>query len=212
MPGIELEGLINAVGYPGLILIIFAETGLLIGFFLPGDTLLLTAGVLIERGHLRIGGQSGLWFVIPMLIASAVIGDAVGYQIGRRWGPRLFNRPDSRWFKRDHLARAKAFYDRHGGKTIVVARFLAFIRTFAPAVAGAVGMRYRTFAVYNVVGALLWVPALTLLGYYVGTLVPNVDVVFTALIAVVIVASAAPALVHSWRESRNRGRPDPRLP
>jgi membrane-associated protein len=206
MPGINLDSLITAVGYPGLFAIIFAETGLLIGFFLPGDTLLITTGVLIQRGHLSMAGQSGLWFVIPLLIAAAVAGDAVGYQIGRNLGPRLFSRPDSRFFKRDHLDRAKAFYDRHGGKTIVAARFLAFIRTFAPTIAGAVGMPYHRFFIYNFTGAVLWVPLLVLFGYFVGSVIPNLEVVLTALVVGALAFSLAPAAYHAWREHRKRDR------
>jgi len=123
--GFDLEALIKAVGYIGLFAIIFAETGLLIGFFLPGDTLLITAGLLIQRGDVSLS----LWVLIPLLIVAAVAGDAVGYQIGKHTGKRIFNREDSKFFHRKHLERAEAFYQKHGGKTIIAARFLAFIRT-----------------------------------------------------------------------------------
>ena len=203
--GIDLEGIISAVGYPGLIIIIFAETGLLIGFFLPGDSLLITTGVLIQRGQFQLAGENGLWFMIPLLIIAAIAGDAVGYQIGRRAGPRLFTREDSRWLNRRHLERARAFYEKHGGKTIFLARFLAFIRTFAPTVAGAAEMPYRKFAVYNVAGGVTWIVSMLLLGYGLGEAVPNVDAIIFGLLVVVIAITTAPALWHLWRE-RQKGR------
>ena len=203
--GIDLEGIISAVGYPGLILIIFAETGLLIGFFLPGDSLLITTGVLIQRGQFQIAGENGLWFMIPLLIIAAIVGDAVGYQIGKRAGPRLFTREDSRWLNKKHLERAKAFYEKHGGKTIVIARFLAFARTFAPTVAGAAEMPYRKFALYNVTGGVAWIVSMLLLGYGVGEALPNVEAVIFGLVAVVILLTTAPAIWHFWRE-RQRSR------
>jgi membrane-associated protein len=203
--GIDLEGIISAVGYPGLIIIIFAETGLLIGFFLPGDSLLITTGVLIQRGQFQIAGENGLWFMIPLLIIAAIAGDAVGYQIGKRAGPRLFAREDSRWLNRKHLERARAFYEKHGGKTIFFARFLAFIRTFAPTVAGAADMPYRKFAVYNVAGGVTWIVSMLLLGYGLGEAVPNVDAIIFGLLVVVVAITTAPALWHFWRE-RQKGR------
>src|SRR5689334_8985946 len=160
--GFDVEALVKAVGYAGLFAIIFAETGLLIGFFLPGDTLLISAGLLISQDKVNLE----LWFLIPLLIVAAVVGDAVGYQVGRHAGPRLFRKEDGRIFRKDHLDRAKRFYDKHGGKTIIVARFLAFIRTFAPTVAGAAEMPYPRFAAFNIVGAVLWVTSITLFGYF----------------------------------------------
>ncbi|MFN0093210.1 MAG: DedA family protein [Dehalococcoidia bacterium] len=195
------EDLVSAVGYPGLFLIIFAETGLLIGFFLPGDTLLLTVGVLCSRGQLEVADQNGLWFVIPTMIAAAIIGDAVGYQIGRHLGPRLFTRDDSFFFNRRHIERAKAFYDQHGGKTIVFARFLAFVRTFAPTVAGAAEMPYSRFAFYNISGGVIWVVSLTLAGYLVGEAVPNLEALFTVMIVGMVGLSVAPA---AWHVARSR--------
>lgn len=200
--GFDLEALIKAAGYIGLFAIIFAETGLLVGFFLPGDTLLITAGLLIQRGDVDLS----LWILIPLLIAAAISGDAVGYQIGKHTGRRIFNREDSRLFHRKHLERAEAFYEKHGGKTIILARFLAFIRTFAPTVAGAANMPYPKFAAYNVIGALLWVPSMTYLGYFFGATIPPeyVDLFFIGLVGVMIVASTAPALVHLWRQRREK--------
>jgi membrane-associated protein len=200
--GLDIEGIVKTAGYIGLFLIIFAETGLLIGFFLPGDTLLLSAGLLIQQDKVSLE----LWLLIPLLIAAAVIGDAVGYQVGKHTGPRLFKREDSRLFHRDHLIKAQNFYDRHGGKTIVAARFLAFIRTFAPTVAGAAKMPYTRFATYNVMGAALWVPSLTLAGYYFGKAIPAdlVDVFFIGLVVAMVVLSSGPAIWHLLRQRRAR--------
>lgn len=202
--GFDIDALIKTVGYTGLFLIIFAETGLLIGFFLPGDTLLISAGLLIQQDKVNLE----LWFLIPLLIAAAILGDFVGYQIGRHMGPRLFRRPESRLFKRDHLERAKHFYDNHGGKTIVIARFLAFIRTFAPTVAGAAEMPYHRFVVFNVLGAAIWVPSMTLLGYFFGKAIPAnlIDVFFIALVGVMVIASTGPAAWHFWRQRRRNAR------
>lgn len=198
--GFDIEGIIKTAGYIGLFLIVFAETGLLVGFFLPGDTLLLSAGLLIQQD--KVGLE--LWVLIPLLIAAAIIGDAVGYQVGKHTGPRIFKQEDSRLFHKDHLLRAQHFYDKHGGKTIILARFLAFIRTFAPTVAGAAKMPYSKFASYNVVGAMLWVPSMTLIGYYFGKAIPAnaIDVFFIGLVALMVAASTAPALFHLWRERR----------
>jgi membrane-associated protein len=200
--GIDLEALIKAVGYIGLFAIVFAETGLLVGFFLPGDTLLISAGLLIQQDKVNLE----LWILIPLLILAAVIGDAVGYQVGKHAGPRLFKREDGRFFRRDHLERAQRFYDNHGGKTIVIARFLAFIRTFAPTVAGAAQMPYSRFAVFNIAGAAAWVPTMTLLGYFFGKTIPSnlVDVFFIALLGAMVVFSSAPAAWHFWRQRRRR--------
>ncbi|MGB4863921.1 MAG: VTT domain-containing protein [Tepidiformaceae bacterium] len=198
--GFDIEAIIKTVGYIGLFAIIFAETGLLIGFFLPGDTLLLSAGLLIQQD--KVGLE--LWILIPLLIAAAVIGDATGYQIGKHTGPRLFKREDSRLFHRDHLERAQRFYERHGGKTIILARFLAFVRTFAPTVAGAASMPYSKFVTYNIVGAALWVPSMTLMGYFFGKAIPPdlVELFFVAMVVAMVAASTAPALFHLWRERR----------
>lgn len=198
--GFDIEALIKTAGYVGLFLIVFAETGILLGFFLPGDTLLLSAGLLIQQD--KVGLE--LWILIPLLTAAAILGDALGYQVGKHAGPRLFNKEDSRLFHRNHLVRAQNFYDKHGGKTIIIARFLAFIRTFAPTVAGAAKMPYSKFAAYNVIGALLWVPSLTLAGYYFGKAIPAdlIDVFFIGMVVVMVAASAAPALLHLLRERR----------
>jgi len=196
MPHIDYESLVETIGYAGLFLIVFSETGLLIGFFLPGDTLLVAAGAVAGRGHLDI------WALMLVLFVAAVTGDAVGYQIGKHAGPRLFRREDSRWFHHKHLERARSFYNHHGGKTIVLARFVPIVRTFAPTIAGAAGMPYRRFAIFNVFGGLIWVVSMCGLGYVVGESVPNLEVALVAVVGIIFVLSIAPAAVHILRERR----------
>lgn len=192
------EEMIRQGGYLVLFLIVFVETALFIGFFLPGDSLLLTAGLLASQDVFAIE------VLLPLLIVAAIGGDATGYWIGRRAGAPLFAREDSRFFKRKHLMRAKDFYDRHGGKAIVLSRYMAVIRAFAPTVAGAVGMPWGRFTFFNVFGGVTWVLSLTLLGYTVGTAVPNVDAVFLGITGTVILVSLAPAALHVWRDWRVR--------
>lgn len=170
--------IIHTVGYAGIFAILFAETGLLVGFFLPGDTLLISAGLLASRGQLSL----------PILLIggsiAAVLGDATGYLIGREAGVHLFQREDSFWFRRKHLEAAQRFFDRHGGKTIFFARFIVAVRTFAPVVAGAAEMPYRRFAAFNISGAICWVCAATLAAYAFGSVVATLDkYVFIATLA-----------------------------
>jgi len=195
---LDLIEIVKWAGYVGLFVIIFAETGLLFGFFLPGDSLIITAGVLATDKF--PDHQLSLAILIPLLIVAAVTGDATGYLIGKQMGPRLFVRDDARFFRRKHLVRASEFYEKHGGKTIVLARFLAIIRTFAPTVAGAAGMPWGTFTFFNVIGGASWVVSMLLLGYFVGEAIPNLDAFFFGILAVVIVISLAPAVWHLWRE------------
>ena len=190
----DLSQIIQTVGYIGLFAIVFAESGLFFGFFLPGDSLLLTAGLLASQGKLEI---AILLLILPI---AAILGDGVGYWFGKRAGPRIFNREDSLLFRRKNLLAARAFYDRHGGKTIVLARFLPFIRTFAPIVAGAVEMPYRRFLAFNVVGGLLWGVGVTLAGYFLGQAIPDIDRYFLIVVGAVIVISALPAMVHLIKE------------
>lgn len=190
--------LIRIGGMAGLILIVFAETGLMIGFFLPGDSLLVTAGLFAARGDLDI-----VWLNLA-LIAAAILGDATGYWIGSRAGQALYSRPNSLLFRRDHLIRTHEFYERHGGKTIVIARFVPIVRTFAPVVAGAASMTYRQFAVYNVLGGIGWVTSMTLTGYFLGQLVPDIDEHLHLLVAGVIFLSLLPAIIAWWRERRRK--------
>jgi membrane-associated protein len=193
----DVEGIIRWGGLIMLVAIVFAETGLMIGFFLPGDSLLVTAGIFAAAGHLDILGLL-LWVTL-----AAVLGDQLGYYIGYRTGPRIFRREDSLLFKREHLMRAKAFYEKHGGKTIILARFIPVIRTFAPVVAGVGQMEYRRFVTFNVVGGVLWVWGMTLLGVWLGNAIPNIDQHIHKVIAVVVFLSILPAIIEYIR---SRGR------
>ncbi len=191
----DVEGIIRWGGMMMLIVIVFAETGLLIGFFLPGDSLLVTAGVFAAAGHLDI------WTLLLAVSAAAVIGDQVGYFIGLRTGPRIFTREDSLLFKRAHLIRAHEFYEKHGGKTIILARFVPIIRTFAPVVAGVAEMEYRSFVTYNVLGGILWVWSTSLLGYSLGRVVPDIDRHIHIVIVVVVILSILPG-VYEYVKAR----------
>jgi membrane-associated protein len=182
----------------GLFLIIFAETGLLIGFFLPGDSLLFTAGILASQGNLNIA-------VIALgCFLAAVIGDQVGYTIGHRAGPPLFRRPDSRFFKQRYVDRTKEFFDKHGPKTILLARFVPIVRTFAPVLAGVGEMNRRTFTTYNVIGGFIWGIGVTVAGYLLGEAIgSDIDKYLLPIIAVVIALSLLPVLLE-WRKARRR--------
>jgi membrane-associated protein len=193
----DVEGIIRWGGMLMLTVIVFAETGLLIGFFLPGDSLLVTAGVFAAAGHLSITT------LLTIVTAAAIVGDQVGYYIGYRSGPRIFRREDSLLFKKAHLVRAKQFYEKHGGKTIILARFMPIIRTFAPVVAGVGAMEYRRFVAYNVIGGFLWVWSMSLLGYSLGHMVPDIDRHIHVVIAVVIFLSILPGIIEYVR---SRGR------
>lgn len=185
-------------GYALLAGIVFAETGLLMGFFLPGDSLLFTVGVVAGAGQLNIV------LINIILIAAAIIGDGVGYALGKRTGEAIFRRPDSRFFKQAYLRRTQEFYARHGGKTIVYARFVPIVRTFAPFVAGVAQMGYPRFLAFNVFGGIGWVVSLTMLGYTLGS-VPFVRAHFEKVILTIIVVSVSPILIEYLR-SRRRGR------
>ncbi len=191
-----LDELIRWGGYTGLVVIVFTETGLMIGFFLPGDSLLVTAGLLAAAGTLD------LWMLNVLLIPAAIVGDSVGYWFGAKAGQTLFARPDSRLFSRRHLLYTKAFYERHGGKTIVLARFVPIVRTFAPVVAGIAEMRYRRFLAYNVFGGIGWVAGMTCLGFFLGRAIPNIDRHVHIVIAVVIFLSILPAIIEVLRNRR----------
>jgi membrane-associated protein len=197
--GIDLIELIRTVGYIGIIAIIFAESGLFFGFFLPGDSLLLTAGLLAARGELNLG------ILLLTLAPAAILGDNVGYWFGKKAGPPIFSRENSLLFRRKNLLAAKAFYEKHGGKTITIARFMPFIRTFAPIVAGAVEMDYRRFMFFNLMGGLLWAVGVTLAGYFLGQWIPPevLDKYFLIILVVVILVSASPAMIHAWKEYRH---------
>jgi membrane-associated protein len=195
----DVRGLIEWGGLVLLTVIVFTETGLMFGFFLPGDSLLVTAGIFAAAGHLDV------FTVVLVLSVAAVTGDQLGYWIGLRAGPRVFSREDSLFFHRKHALRAQAFYDRHGGKTIILARFIPVIRTFAPVVAGVGRMEYRKFVSYNVFGGVLWVSGLTFAGYGLGRSIPNIERHIHLVIAIVIFLSILPPIIEmakSWSASR----------
>ncbi len=188
----DLVSLIQTAGYLGVFAIVFLESGMLIGFFFPGDSLLFTAGF--------IASQKPELFDIKILIAgcfvAAIAGDSIGYLIGAKLGPKIFTKEDSIFFHKKHLERAQSFYDKHGGKTIILARFIPVIRAFAPVVAGAGKMDYKKFLIFNLVGAVLWAIGVTLAGYYLGSLIPDVDKYLLPIVGLIVIASVLPALHH----------------
>lgn len=196
----DLRSLLEWAGYAGIFAIVFAESGLLIGFFLPGDSLLFTAGFLASQGVFDILPLALLCFV------AAVVGDSVGYAFGNRIGRRIFTREDSLLFHRANLLRAEQFYLKHGGKAIVLARFLPVIRTFAPILAGVGAMSYTRFIAYNVFGGLVWAVGLTLAGYFLGSAIPDVDRYLLPIIVGIIVLSVLPTLFHVLRHKEDRER------
>lgn len=195
-----LQKLIAAGGYLLLFAIIFAETGLLIGFFLPGDSLLFIAGFYVASTADGPHPMS-LPLLMFLLCVAAIVGDTVGYFIGRKAGPAIFSRPDSRFFKRKHLDSAHEFYEKHGPKTIVLARFVPIVRTFAPTVAGAAGMNYRQFLIYNVVGGIGWICSMLLLGYYLGKIPAVKDNLDKAVLGIVFL-SILPMIIHALKERK----------
>ncbi|MCU1458067.1 MAG: putative rane-associated protein [Actinomycetia bacterium] len=204
--GLDPQGILNFFGafaVLGLFLIIFAESGLLIGFFLPGDSLLFVAGLLAHPGKDQL---APLWVILLGCFVAAVLGDQVGYLFGKKVGPSLFRRKDSRIFKQAYVGQAQDFFERHGSKTIVLARFVPIVRTFAPIVAGVANMRYRTFLMFNLVGALLWAVGVTGLGYIISDNVPwvkdNIEIVAVG----VVVLSLIPAVIEILRARRHRAR------
>jgi membrane-associated protein len=194
----SLDDLIRWGGYAVLFAIVFTETGLLVGFFLPGDSLLITAGIVAAAGGLNI------WWLNVILIVAAITGDSVGYAIGVRLGPRLFTRPQSLLFNPRHVERTRVFYARHGPKTIVIARFVPLIRTFAPVVAGVGQMEYRRFIFYNVAGGIGWVTSMTWAGYGLGRVIPNLGSYIHLVVGIVIVLSVIPIVIEILRERRRR--------
>ena len=196
--GIDPEAIASA-GIWLIALIVFAESGLLIGFFLPGDTLLVAAGVLAA------GGAMSIQLTIIAIIIAAVIGDNVGYSIGKASGKRLFKKQDGILFRQEYVEHAEKFYEKHGGKAIIMARFIPIVRTFAPMVAGIGNMDRRKFFAYNVIGAILWATSVTLLGYFIGSKIPQIGEYLEYALLAVIVLSFAPALYHIVKDPRSRG-------
>jgi membrane-associated protein len=196
----NVQGIVSWGGLTLVCVIIFVETGLFVGFFLPGDSLLVTAGIFAAAGYLDITS------LLILCSICAIAGDQVGYMIGRKAGKTLYSRPDSRFFQRKHLERAHAFYEKYGAKTIVIARFVPIVRTFAPAVAGAAEMNYRRFVTFNVCGGVLWIFSMTLLGYTLGTTIPDIGRYIHWVIGVVIILSILPAVIEILRAKRESDR------
>ena len=198
----DIKGLIEAVGTIGLVLIIFAESGLLLGIIFPGDSLLFTAGLFAATGKfgLNIVAVAGGAFI------AAVLGAQVGYWIGKKYGPKLFSRPDSRFFKAEYVNRSRTFFEKHGSKAIVLARFVPFVRTLAPPMAGMGEMELRTFTIYNIIGAALWAVGVTMLGYVVGDSIPpdKVDTYLLPIIALIIVISMIPPFLEYRKHKREQ--------
>ena len=194
------RALVQAAGYVGLTAIIFTETGLLVGFFLPGDSLLVTAGLLASQPEFGLN----VYLLGFILSIAAVLGDTVGYHIGKMSGPRIFTREDSLLFNKKHLYRAQDFYERHGGKTIILARFMPIVRTFAPVVAGVGNMKYSSFIAYNVFGGIFWVWSMLFTGYWLGRYVPGIDRHIEKVIILVIFLSILPGIIGWWKESRRK--------
>ena len=192
----NVRELVRVGGYVGLTGIIFAETGLLVGFFLPGDSLLVTAGLLASQPEFGLN----VWALGALLTVAAIVGNTVGYVIGKASGPRLFTRDDSLLFKKKHLYRAEEFYRKHGGKTLVLARFMPIVRTFVPVVAGMANMPFAAYTAYNVLGGVLWIWSMLLVGYFLGRAVPGIDKYIEVMILAIVFLSVLPAIIAWWRD------------
>lgn len=186
----DLVALVKTVGYLGIFGIVFAESGLLLGFFLPGDSLLFTAGFLASQDFLNI------WILITITFSGAILGDNFGYGMGKKFGPRVFSKENSFFFHRNHLERAQIFYEKYGGKTIVLARFLPVIRTFVPILAGVGNMEYKKFIFFNIFGAGIWAIGITWFGYFLGNTIPNADQYLVPIVVAIVVFSSLPTITH----------------
>jgi len=207
---LDPQWLITTFGVIGILVCVFAESGLLIGFFLPGDSLLFTTGLLVAGGtYLHLP----LWLMCLLICVAAIAGDQVGYLFGRRFGPSLFRRPDSRLFKQENLTRARSFFQRYGARSIVLARFVPIVRTFTPIVAGASHMHYRTFVTYNVIGGTLWGCGVTILGYFLGQVAfvrSNIELILIGIVVVSLVPIGVELLRGRRRARRAAAEgPDP---
>lgn len=208
IPGLDLVDVIIGLGIFAILIVIFAESGLLIGFFLPGDSLLFTAGALYATGILPGNVPVNIHLFVVLLFIAAVLGDTVGYWFGRKAGPRIFRKPDARIFKQAHIKNAQKFYDTHGGKTIIMARFVPIIRTFAPIVAGVGKMHYPRFLAFNLVGGFLWTFGITYLGYFAGKALIaagiDIDTVILPIIVLIVFISILPPTIHILKDKKNR--------
>ena len=195
---IDIVSLVKTLGYIGLSIVIFSESGLFFGFFLPGDSVLFSAGLLASKGVFDI------WLLVPLIAAAAILGDSVGYWFGATVGPSLFTREDSLIFKKKYIHETHGYFQRYGSITIILARFIPAVRTFAPILAGVGRMRYTTFLRYNIIGGLLWGAGVTLLGYSLGNTVPHIDEYLYPIIAGIILVSALPAIIPLVRNRKKR--------
>ncbi len=184
----DLQAFIQSVGLIGIGMVVFLESGILLGMFLPGDSLLFTAGILASAGYL------GFMPLLVVTFVCAVLGHQVGYFTGRKYGPRIFSRPNSRWLNPEHIINAQKFYEKHGKKTIILARFIPFVRTLAPIIAGVGLMNYKTFITYNIIGGVLWAIGMSSLGYFLGSTVPNIEKYIIPIIFVIVLVSVIPVL------------------
>jgi membrane-associated protein len=208
LPGFDLSSFAQHAGPWAAVLvimaIIFAESGLLIGFFLPGDSILFTAGFLVQTGVL----QFDIHLLVVLVFIAAVVGDGVGYIFGKKVGRKIFTRPNSLLFRHENILKAEEFYERHGNNTIIIARFIPIIRTFVPIVAGIGSMKYRSFIIFNIIGALLWAVGITYAGFYVGAGLErigiNVDTVLLPIISLIVIASILPPLIHIFKDKKRR--------
>ncbi len=190
---LDIAGLLKTVGYIGFFAIIFAESGVFAGFFFPGDSLIFTAGFLASQGIFNITTILILGFL------GAVLGDSFGYAFGKKIGPIIFKKEDSFFFHKKHLDSAKLFYEKHGPQTIILARFVPIVRTFAPILAGVGQMKYIVFLLYNLIGGFVWIFSLTFLGYYFGAIIPNADRYIAPMVFFIIIISSLPTLIQIWR-------------
>ncbi|HEY9583726.1 MAG TPA: VTT domain-containing protein [Candidatus Paceibacterota bacterium] len=190
--------IIETIGLLGMVLIIFAESGLFFGFFLPGDSLLFTAGFLASQDLISI------WWLLILCFIAAVAGDSVGYWFGKKTGPMIFKREDSMFFHKKHVEKAKAFYERYGKKTIVLARFIPVVRTFAPILAGVAGMKYKIFLAYNIVGGFIWSWGILGLGYILGNIIPDAEKYLTLIIVLIVLTSFIPAIVEFIKNRKSK--------
>ena len=190
---LNLVTLLQTIGYIGLFAFVFAESGLFFGFFLPGDSLIFTAGLLASQHYFS------LTIILIIVGVAAILGDTVGYWFGNYFGTKLYSRPDSRFFKKRHVEQAQEFYNQHGSKTIVLARFVPVVRTFAPIVAGASQMNYRKFFWYNAIGGIVWTLLLVILGYFLGRSIPNIDHYILPIVIIIVIVSLVPI---AWKMVR----------
>lgn len=189
----DLLPLILSFGYAGLFALVFAESGLFFGFFLPGDSVLFSVGLLASQGAFNI------FILVPLITTAAILGDSVGYWFGAKVGRKLFKKEDSLLFKQAYLDQTRAYYERYGAMTIIIARFIPVVRTFAPILAGVAHMRYGTFLRYNIIGGVVWGAGLPLLGYFLGSVIPGIDRYIYPIVAGIIILSFVPVALQWWR-------------